>query len=175
MIFRKIVFILIICFLFILLNSLSQGYLSIEDKVKIWLYSFDDSVQAQVLEVEAGVPVLLYHGIVKEADGINITWQNFIDQMESLKRAGYQTINTDQLARFLKGEDINVQKPVMITFDDARKDSYYYSDFVLKELDFQAVMFVSVNKQVNEDDFFLSWKELNKMQRVNGISSLMVT
>ena len=80
------------------------------------------------------MPVLLYHGIVKQADGTNVTWQNFIDQMEALKRAGYQTINTEQLLGFLKGEDIHIEKPIMITFDDARKDSYYYSDFVLKEL-----------------------------------------
>lgn len=170
MVLKKIVFTFIIVILALSIVQPSWGYFSIEDRIRIALYHYDNkAVQNQKFTEDGnlnfGIPVLLYHGIVKEPDGVNISWDTFIEQMEALKKAGYETIDINELSAFLNGEDIILpEKPIVITFDDGRKDSYYYSDFVFKELGFKAVMFVAVNKQIEQDPFFLSWEELNKMQ-----------
>ena len=122
---------------------------------------------ASTLKGEAAfeyIPVLLYHGIVEEPDNANVFWKDFIEQMEALKKAGYQTIDSEELAGLLNGEDIGrYNKPIMISFDDGRKDSYYYSDFIFKELDFKAVMFVIIDKQIDNDPSFSSWEELKQI------------
>src|SRR5207249_2641252 len=52
------------------------------------------------------IPVLLYHGILKKPDlsNINVTTENFKDQMFALKNAGYQTVTTDDLYKYMRGE-----------------------------------------------------------------------
>ena len=118
------------------------------------------------------VPILMYHGVAEEfassvpdPEGINMSIDKFVDQMETLKRNGYETISLYDYMDFRAGTSQLPAKPVIITFDDGRKDSYYNTDDVLKDLGFKATMFVLTGAAPEKDgDFFLSWQELARMR-----------
>ena len=110
------------------------------------------------------VPILMYHGVLAKKDNENTTIASFISQMEMLKRNGYQTITLEQFDNFLNGKYTLPAKPIIITFDDGRKDSYYTTDDILKKLGFIATLFEVSGKPDQKDRFYLSWAELKKMQ-----------
>jgi len=96
------------------------------------------------LDYNASVPVIVYHGIPYSdvPNQFSITLDNFKDQLFSLKKAGYNSIITKDLYRYMRGEVRLPEKPILITFDDGRVDSVELADPVLKALDYKAVMFV---------------------------------
>ncbi len=109
------------------------------------------------------VPILMYHGVrVKGELGTNTTRENFIAHLEMLKREGYQTISVHEYDLFRKGEYLLPSKPIIITFDDGRKDSFYTVDEVLRKLGFKATIFMATIKSDENDPFFLNWEELQK-------------
>ena len=110
-----------------------------------------------------GIPVIFYHGVLEDAaaDINNTTRSKFLSQMVALKENGYYTITAQDLADFYSGKKKFYGKPIMITFDDGRVDSYVPTNDVLKKLGFQAVFFIVTGKQDNHiDPFFLSWNQL---------------
>jgi len=120
----------------------------------------DNSIQISA----QAVPILMYHGITEKPDKENTDRDHFISQMEILKRNGYQTISLDDFYLFKQGRFTLPSKPIIITFDDGRKDSYYPVDEILKKLGFKAVIFVVSGKANDNDKFFLSWAELKAMK-----------
>jgi peptidoglycan/xylan/chitin deacetylase (PgdA/CDA1 family) len=117
------------------------------------------------------VPVLLYHGIITDSDwkpdGVNVSQEDFRDQMVAMKAAGYQSVSLADFDAFMKGEKSLPEKSVLITFDDARVDSYYNGDSILKMVGFRATMFVitgrSLGVEKENHEFHLSEDELKKM------------
>jgi spore germination protein YaaH/peptidoglycan/xylan/chitin deacetylase (PgdA/CDA1 family) len=114
-------------------------------------------------QTQQAIPVLLYHGLIKEPNATNVAVEQFSRQMRALKEAGYYTISSEELLDFYGGKEF-YGKPILITFDDGRKDSYYGADKVLEKLGFKATMYVATGKQLAGDPFFLSWKELADMK-----------
>jgi peptidoglycan/xylan/chitin deacetylase (PgdA/CDA1 family) len=111
------------------------------------------------------VPVLMYHGVlVRGPLGTNTEREVFSDQMEALKREGYETISVAEFDLFRQGKFTLPPKPIIITFDDGRKDSFYTVDAILKELGFTATMFVASVRANDGDPFYLSWDELKRVQ-----------
>jgi len=121
-------------------------------------------IETSHLAPATAVPVLMYHGILKNFDSDNTEQNRFIEQLEMLKREGYQSITMQQFYSFWKGEFVLPPKPVVITFDDGRRDSYYPTDDIFKNLGFTATMFVASGKQRQQDPFFLNWRELKRMK-----------
>jgi hypothetical protein len=119
------------------------------------------------------VPVLLYHGIApagefaNETDaGYGIDPEDFAKQMTLLDHAGYRTITLDELVRFVAGEPIELPpRPLLLTFDDARADSWTGGDGILEELGFNVVMFVDVGRVEDGDPEYLTWAELDTVAR----------
>ena len=93
------------------------------------------------------IPALLYHGISRFDRGDSIPVENFRKQMLALKKKGYETITVSELAKVFQGKASLPAKPLLLTFDDGRSDSFENADPVLKELGFRATMFVHVSKQ----------------------------
>ncbi|HKG64890.1 MAG TPA: hypothetical protein VKB28_12535 [Solirubrobacteraceae bacterium] len=103
------------------------------------------------------VPVLLYGRLEPEA---------FARQMTLLDHAGYTTITLDQLARFVRGEAVDLPpRPVLLTFDGGRLDSFARTDSILRELGFGAVLFVDVGPVEEGDPGHLTYDELERLQR----------
>jgi peptidoglycan/xylan/chitin deacetylase (PgdA/CDA1 family) len=112
------------------------------------------------------IPILAYHGILEEVDeddDYSVSRENFNKQMEVLNRLGYETISTQDLIDCISGNDYLPKKPIMITFNNGRLDSVKNSNETLVKHGFKAVMFVTVEKQVEANGFFLTWRELNEM------------
>ena len=110
------------------------------------------------------VPILMYHGVTNKLDDENTQIDNFIKQMEMIKSQGYQTISVAELDSFFQGKFTLPPKPIIITFDDGRKDSYYPTDEILKKLEFKATIFLATGKQAKNDKFYLNWEDLAKMK-----------
>jgi len=82
-----------------------------------------------------------------------------------LERAGFETITMEQYVRFLDGDTEDLpQRPILITFDDGRLDSYRGADRILAKHKFSAVMFVIAGNVSEGHEFYLDWTELKRMQ-----------
>jgi hypothetical protein len=115
---------------------------------------------------KGAVPVLTYHGIKDGADHYSVSQATFAKQMEMLRRAGFQTISMPQYARFLAGDSSTLpDRPILITFDDGRLDSYRGADKVLAAYGVRATMFVIVGNVEEHSRFYLNWDELRTMTR----------
>ncbi|MES2437360.1 MAG: polysaccharide deacetylase family protein [Patescibacteria group bacterium] len=110
------------------------------------------------------VPMLMYHGVNTVKDDTNTTIKNFIQQLELLKQSGFTTISVAEYDQFRQGTFTLPPKPIIISFDDGRKDSYYTTDDVLKKLNFKATMFVATAKANNKDPFYLDWNDLRTLR-----------
>jgi peptidoglycan/xylan/chitin deacetylase (PgdA/CDA1 family) len=110
------------------------------------------------------VPILMYHGVVPDTDPENTQIDRFIEQMELLKKSGYETISINQYNQFRQGKFTLPPKPIIITFDDGRKDSYYSTDDILKKLNYNATIFLATVKPNEKDKFYLSWEELKQLR-----------
>ena len=111
------------------------------------------------------IPVLAYHGIRDERDGYSVSRRTFAEQMAALKRMGFSTITAEQFARFRRGDSRGLPaRPLLITFDDGRLDSYRGADAVLERHGFRATMFVITSHIERKNPFYLTWKELHRME-----------
>jgi hypothetical protein len=119
------------------------------------------------------VPVLLYHGVApvsgfsKRAHAdLGIDPEDFARQVALLDHAGYDTITLDEFIRFVRREHVSLPpRPLLLTFDGARLDSWTGSDGILRKLGLNAVLFVDVGRVEDEDPEYLTWRELNTLQR----------
>ena len=122
----------------------------------------DDTDALRASSDAKSIPVLLYHGIVREPDGYNVLPDDFKNQMFTLKKAGYQTVTLEDFNKFMEGEKALPDKSFLLTFDDGRKDSYYPTDPILEALDYNAVIFI-ISKHTDGNSHYLSEKELRQM------------
>lgn len=109
------------------------------------------------------IPVLMYHGISKSERGDSISQSAFREQMLALKGAGYKPMTASQLDKVMRGKAALPPKPVLITFDDGRSDSFENADPVLKEAGFKVTMFVHLTK-LRKPGFHASVDEMKKWQ-----------
>jgi len=114
--------------------------------------------------VTKAVPVLAYHGINDQDDGYSITPRAFAAQMAMLRRAGMHAITPEQYARWPGGSPRLPSRPILITFDDGRMDSYRQADRVLAREGLRATMFTITGPIDAENPFYLTWDELRRMQ-----------
>lgn len=110
------------------------------------------------------IPVLAYHGIGRGGDRNSVTRRTFAEQMAALHHMGFRTIGIDQYVRFRRGRRGGLPpRPVLITFDEGRLDSYRGADRTLARFGFQAVMFVITGQPGRKHPSYLTWKELHAM------------
>ena len=140
---------------------------------RVVLTADDREVWAPAPPDRAVVTVLLYHGIApvsgfsKRADAdLGIDPEDFARQMALLHHAGYDTITLGEFIRFIRREQVRLPpRSLLLTFDGARLDSWTGSDATLRKLGLNAVLFVDVGRVAEEDPEYLTWRELNSLQR----------
>ena len=104
----------------------------------------------------SAVPVLRYARVRPKA---------FARQMVLLDNAGYETITLEDFVGFVRGRQVSLpERPLLLTFDGARADSWTGADGILSKLGFEATIFVNVGRVDAQDPHYLSWKELNAMR-----------
>jgi len=103
------------------------------------------------------VPVLLYHGVAPTA---------FARQMALLDHAGFETISLADFVRFVRRDNVSPPaRPLLLTFDGGRAESWIGSDAILAKLGFNAVVFVDVGRVGAERrGEYLTWRELNALE-----------
>ena len=114
------------------------------------------------------VPVLVYHGIHANSDPsrdpYSISQPEFARHMAALAAAGFHAISIDQYARFAAGFTAALpDRPILITFDDGRLDSYRGADAALGRYGMRATMFVITDKAAVSARGYLSWAQLRAM------------
>lgn len=115
------------------------------------------------------IPVLMYHSIKYEKDNeLRIPKEKFKEQMEYLKKEGFNPLSLNELySHMLLGTEIP-QKPIVITFDDGYADNYTNAYPILKDLGFKASVFV-ISSVVDKHEDYMTSEQLKEMDR-NGIS-----
>ncbi len=139
----------------------------------VTLTSQEKQVWAKLPPDRSSIPVLLYHGIGAESDfsnaadaGYGIDADDFAKQMTEIHHAGYETIDLQTFVDFVGKKPVDLPpRPLLLTFDDARADSWTGGDAILEKLGFTAVMLVDVGRVDAGDREYLTWKELESAQR----------
>ena len=121
---------------------------------EVTLTSAEKELWAKLPPDRSAIPVLVYHGIGPEGDFSNaadasygIDAEDFATQMTEIRHAGYQTVHLQTFLDFVSGKPVDLPpRPLLLTFDDGRADSWTGADSILRELHFNAVMFVDVGR-----------------------------
>lgn len=105
----------------------------------------------------SAVPVLLYRSVAPRA---------FARQMVLIDHAGYDTITLEQFVRSMRRDQAGLPpRPLLLTFDGGRAESWIGSDAILRRLGFNAVVFVDAGRvEANRRGRYLTWKELAALQ-----------
>jgi hypothetical protein len=114
------------------------------------------------------VPVLVYHGIHLVEDPVqdpySIPPSEFARQMAMLVADGFHTISITQYAQFQAGGLGQLpDRPILITFDDGRIDSYGAADPILARYGMRAAMFVITANADAAKPGYLGWRALARM------------
>jgi hypothetical protein len=136
----------------------------------VTLTSAEKELWANLPPDRSAIPVLVYHGIGPEGDFSNATdasygidAEAFATQMTEIRHAGYETVQLQTFLDFVSGEPVDLPpRPLLLTFDDGRTDSWTGADSILHELHFNAVMFVDVGHIDHPE--YLTWQELRTAQ-----------
>lgn len=110
-------------------------------------------VNSKDVEIDKGISVLTFHHILEDTEnrlyrGVSTTTSvdAFKNQMAHLKSLGYETITLDELYQFLKKERNLPSKVFVITFDDGLKSVHKYGYPILKDLEYQATVFMITSR-----------------------------
>lgn len=115
---------------------------------------------------EEVLPILLYHGLATRGDDpmlaspVHIGAEAFRAQMKALRDAGFTAVTSAEAAAWFRGRAELPSRPVLITFDDARLDSFRVADPVLREHGLKATMFAPLNNVEATLPGYAVWEEL---------------
>jgi glycosyltransferase involved in cell wall biosynthesis/peptidoglycan/xylan/chitin deacetylase (PgdA/CDA1 family) len=104
--------------------------------------------RSEVVKTESRerIPILTYHRIATDGPAglapYRLSQEAFQEQMLWLRRNGYHTINSEQLARSIANNHPFVGRPVLITFDDGYQDFAEQAWPILQRNDFSAEVFI---------------------------------
>jgi peptidoglycan/xylan/chitin deacetylase (PgdA/CDA1 family) len=91
----------------------------------------------------AGIPVLMYHRVWPGLnDGLTITPEKLREQWLYLKEQGYNTVSLPDFLDIIKGKKAFSPKTILLTFDDGYHNNLTYVYPLLKELNWQAAIFI---------------------------------
>jgi len=89
------------------------------------------------------VPVLLYHHFVQESTSdLEVTPEQFREQMTALKRAGFNAITLQQMLAYVEEGSPLPKNPVLITMDDGYTSNLSLAAPILEETGMCATIFV---------------------------------
>jgi peptidoglycan/xylan/chitin deacetylase (PgdA/CDA1 family) len=144
------------------------GALSVVAALSIWGADPAPAVaDVPIHDYRGVVPVLLYHGFhvaPRPGDPYSVTQAEFARQMAMLAGDGFHAISIAQYARFAAGDVAELpDRPILITFDDGRLDSYQGADAILGRYGMRATMFVITANANSAKPGYLGWSQLRAM------------
>ena len=144
----------------------------------------------------SAIPVIMYHTVGRVMPDwkwsfLTVPAKIFEDHLRWLIKAGYQTVDLEQLSRHVSGEQILPSKSVVLTFDDGYLDNWTYVAPLLRKYGCKGTVFVNpdfvdTNETIRptledvwsgemiEDDLmvrgFMSWGELRHLAEHGPLS-----
>lgn len=107
--------------------------------------------------------ILAYHDIAPHSiSPYVVTPKEFADQMAMLRAAGYHSMTSSQLVRYLSGKTVP-SRSVAITFDDGTRGLWTYADQILKRYGFHGISFVITSRVGTHKPYYLTWQEISLM------------
>src|SRR3989344_7211277 len=116
------------------------------------------------------IPILMYHEIGHNNNTWSVSPEDFKQQMEFLKKNGYQTISLSELKEGLEQNKTTTEKKVVITFDDGRSGVYDYAYPILSIYNYTATLFIITNwvgqKEIpGHENYssFMGWQQIKEL------------
>lgn len=120
------------------------------------------------------LPIIMYHGLVKETKLQNkyfISPDSFENDLKYLNDNGYTAITMNELINYVYNGAPLPKKPIILTFDDGFYNNYLYAYPLLKKYNQKAVISIigsqtdrySLIKIFNSYYSYLSWAQINEM------------
>ncbi len=106
---------------------------------------------------------LAFEGVSSKTNEVSTA--QFKRHVQALKANGYVPIGLEDVRLLFKEGKLLPRKSVLLTFDHARKTSYYNCDPILRRMGWNAVMFLWVESIVEEDPASLLWPYVRIMLR----------
>lgn len=114
------------------------------------------------------VPVLMYHAVSDNLWGgaeLFVSPSSMEEQLLYLKEHGYTTITFEDLYRIDE-----IEKPVMLTFDDGYDDNYEYLYPLLRKYDSKATIFMISGRIGSKETHKMTAKQLKELSRSDLVS-----
>lgn len=124
-----------------------------------------------------GIPVLMYHDILKDEENTDknnpyiISLECFLNQVEILYKNSFHTITLSDMENYIKGKIDLPKRSILITFDDGYKCCFKYAYPVLRKYSYKAAAFLVTSRITNDDSSsgpkanqFLNWREINEIR-----------
>lgn len=108
--------------------------------------------------------IALAFGKVSATHELAISAASFEKQLASLKQAGYSSVRLEQINQWRQSDSILLPpKPVLLTFEEANRETMQIADKILANLGMTALVFIDVN-QLNQGNIQLvSWHQLEQL------------
>jgi peptidoglycan/xylan/chitin deacetylase (PgdA/CDA1 family) len=118
------------------------------------------------------VPILMYHRVnvvtastPAASRPLTVNPADFARQMTWLARHGYRTVTQRELYEALMCGRRLGPKPIMITFDDGYRDTFFKASPVIARLGMHATAYVVTGRISGPDPSFLTWPLLHALER----------
>lgn len=127
------------------------------------------STSERVIHNNESIPVLMYHSIPDKSSGniMEVSKAQFREEMEYLKKNGYNTLSADEFYDFIVKDKPVPKKSLLITFDDGYENQYANAYPILKKYKFHAIMFIITN-YLDKGTLYMQSAQLKTMSE-NGI------
>jgi len=117
------------------------------------------------------IPVLMYHLCLKDippddVKGMAVTVEEFDEQLQALKDAGYKSISFEQYYNYKRFGASLPSKPIILTFDDGYENNYTNAFPILKKHNMKATIFI-VTSAVGELGVqypHMTWEQMKEME-----------
>ncbi|MEE9336603.1 MAG: hypothetical protein V3U87_00855 [Methylococcaceae bacterium] len=128
--------------------------------------------------IEKEAFIALAFGKISATHELAISTSSFKAQLEALKEADYSSVRLEQINQW---KETNIKplpfKPVLLTFEEANRETMEIADKILAKLGMTALVFVDVN-QLNQGNITLvSWHKLEALVKTGrweiGISGCL--
>ncbi|MES9861284.1 MAG: polysaccharide deacetylase family protein [Candidatus Thiodiazotropha sp. LLP2] len=113
------------------------------------------------------VPILCYHRFGEKGGRLEVTPQQFRQQLAYLSENGYRVIHLHELYDFLSGDQVLPKRAVVLTIDDGHRSIFEIAYPMLKEFEFPATVFIYSDYMNNGG---LKTKQLLAMKKSGLIS-----
>jgi len=127
---------------------------------------------ADLENIEARVPILIYHHIrnFSESDSLEaeifiVTPENFEAQLKYLQENNFTAISFKDLVNYLSGHFIMPKQPIIISFDDGLSSQYANALPLLEKYNFTATFFIFTNP-IGRSKNYLTWDQVKELDEL---------